>query len=72
MEPDETNALMRLMLGLLLFRLGGEQTFTLEEYEYITKEVAGVQIHATAEGGIILRTRGHEAVEKAMENGSIL
>lgn len=72
MEARETDSLMRMMLGMLLFRLGGEQTFTLDEYEYIRGEVKGVQIFAATDGTITLRTRGATMTEKAMEEGNVI
>lgn len=72
MQPDESQqssekpldgtVLARMMLGCLLYRLGGEQSFTMTEIEDIQDIVAGVQFFATEDGKIILRTRGKSAL----------
>jgi hypothetical protein len=72
MLPHETDSLLRMMLGMLLFRLGGEQSFTLAEYEYIRKEVGGVQIFADEEGTITLKVRNHAVATKALDEGTAI
>jgi hypothetical protein len=44
LDPKTTDALMRMLIGALLFRLGGEETFTEPELDEIMKSVGGVQI----------------------------
>lgn len=39
MKLPESDKLVRLILGCLLFRLGGEQTFTAEEIDFICTDV---------------------------------
>jgi hypothetical protein len=69
MISAETEALWRLMLGCLLFRLGGEQTFTPEEMNEIREIVQGVQIILVDDSKILLRTRGPEVVQRAIDKG---
>lgn len=68
----DSDKLLRLILGCLLFRLGGEQTFTEEEIDFICADVKGIQISTTADGKLLLRTRNPETVAKAIEKGKIL
>jgi hypothetical protein len=65
-------ALMRLFLGLLLFRLGGEQTFTPAEIDDIRDTVQGVTWFTTDEGRIGIRTRGPAITQRAIDNGSAI
>lgn len=44
LDAHATEALMRMFLGALLFRLGGEEVFTEQELEDIMVQVGGVQI----------------------------
>lgn len=69
---EQTEAMLRMMLGLLLFRLGGQQTFTPTEMDEIRQTVQGVTIYAGENDQIILRTRGPEAVQKAIEENNVL
>jgi len=55
------------MLGCLLFRLGGEQSFTPEEIDDIKKTIGGCQVLLTPDGTIIIRAKSPEAYEKATE-----
>lgn len=59
-KPLDGEVLSRMMLGCLLYRLGGEQTFTPEEINEIRTMVVGVQFFATDDGKIVLRTRNLE------------
>lgn len=68
----QTESMLRMMLGLLLYRLGGEQTFTAGEMDEIRKIVQGVTIYAGENDQIILRTRGPQAVQKAIEENNVL
>jgi hypothetical protein len=63
---------VRLILGCLLFRLGGEQTFTVEEIDFICQDVRGIQLLLIEENKLLLRTRGETAVLDAAEKGVIL
>lgn len=71
MQPENTEVpingevLSRMMLGCLLYRLGGEQTFTPEEIDEIRKYVSGVQFFVAEDDRIILRTRGPQQIEGA-------
>lgn len=69
MKPLDNDALMRLFLGLLVFRLGGEQSFSAEEINDIRENVQGVQILLTENNRIVLRTRNNESCEQAIEDG---
>ena len=68
----DSDKLLRLILGCLLFRLGGEQTFTEAEIDFICADVKGIQISTTEDGKLLLRTRNPETVAKAIEKGRIL
>jgi hypothetical protein len=72
MKNMETDKLVRLILGCLLFRLGGEQTFTAEEIDFICTDVRGIQLFLTEDNKLLLRTRGENAVLDAAEKGVIL
>lgn len=61
--------LQRMFLGCLLYRLGGEQSFTPEEVDAIRSEVAGVQFFVAEGDKIILRVRNKEFVEDHSEPG---
>lgn len=69
MDAINTEALSRMFLGLLVFRLGGEATFTAEEIDEIRESVEGVQFIATHDGKIIVRCRNHEACDRAIDKG---
>lgn len=72
MIDEMTEPLMRLFLGLLLFRLGGEQTFTPAEMDEIKQTVAGVSFFVTEDGRLGARTRGPLPAQKAIEDGYAL
>ena len=72
MKHQDNDRLVRLILGCLLFRLGGEQTFTEEEIDFICQDVRGIQIFLTEDHKLLLRTRGEAAVLDAAEKGVIL
>lgn len=72
MISAETEALWRLMLGCLLFRLGGEQTFTPDEITDIQSIVQGVQIILVDDTNILLRTRSADVVQRAQEKGQTI
>jgi len=72
MKDLESERLVRLILGCLLFRLGGEQTFTAEEIDFICQDVRGIQLYLTEDHKLLLRTRGEAAVNDASETGIIL
>lgn len=65
-------ALMRLFLGLLTFRLGGEQLFTTAEIDEIKESVQGVTWFATDDGRIGIRTRGPQVVQQAIEDNNVI
>lgn len=69
---EQTEAMLRMMLGLLLYRLGGQQTFTPDEMDAIRQVVQGVTIYAGDNDKIILRTRGPQAVEQAIEDKNVI
>ena len=69
MTETQLDPVMRLMLGCLLFRLGGEQIFTADEINEIKTVVAGVQVFAIEENKILIKTRGPDAVDKAHAEG---
>ena len=68
----QTEAMLRMMLGLLLYRLGGEQTFTSTEMDEIRMIVQGVTIYAGENDQITLRTRGPAAVQNAIEQKNVI
>lgn len=59
----------RMFMGMLLYRLGGEQTFTSQEIDEIKRTVAGVQVGVTEDDKIILRVRGLDKTLEALDNG---
>ena len=70
-ETEKTgDVLMRLMLGCLLFRLGGEQTFTPQEIDEIKNSVGGVQVLATDQDTIVLRVRTPESYTDLIDRGA--
>lgn len=72
MQTAESDRLVRLVLGCLLFRLGGEQTFTEAEIDFICQDVRGIQLFLTEDHKLLLRTRGETAVRDAVQKGVIL
>lgn len=68
----ESDKLVRLILGCLLFRLGGEQTFTAEEIDFICQDVRGIQIFLAEGDKLILRTRGEQAIDDVKKNAVFL
>lgn len=70
--PVLDEALMRLFLGLLTFRLGGEQMFTWKEIDEIKETVKGITWFVTEDGRIGIRTRGPLACEQAMKDDNVL
>jgi hypothetical protein len=74
LDPKDplNEVLMRTFLGCLLFRLGGEQTFTPEEMHDIQESVAGVQIIMGENDKMILRVRGRETLNKMMEGPAVI
>ena len=54
--------LMRLMLGCLLFRLGGSQTFTASEIAEITKVVKGIEWHVDDDDNVTVTVRTPESL----------
>lgn len=63
MTVPESDRLVRLILGCLLFRLGGEQSFTEAEIDFICQDVRGIQIFLSENNTLVLRTRGDSAME---------
>jgi len=72
MKNLDSDRLVRLILGCLLFRLGGEQTFSADEIDFICNDVKGIQLFLTEDNKLLLRTRGADAVLDAAEKGVIL
>ena len=52
------------LLGLVLYRAGGEQTFTVREVDDIRKVVVGIHIYTGADNRITLRTYGPASLLK--------
>ena len=67
LDAKTREALLPLMLGCLLFRLGGEQSFTPQEIDDIKKTIGGCQVLLTPDDTIIIRAKSPEAYEKATE-----
>jgi len=68
----DTESLLRLFIGLLVFRLGGEQTFTQEEINEIRQVVGGVQIYLLENETVLLRTSSPEKTEDCREKGLVI
>jgi hypothetical protein len=78
LDPKSSEALMRMLIGALLFRLGGEETFTEAELDEIRVSVGGVQVFYVPEspghpeGRYILRIRDpQKAAELALRGVEI-
>lgn len=67
--PVSIDTVTRMALGLLLYRLGGEQSFTVEEMDDIRATVAGVAIFITPEGKLLFRTKTPGQTQQAREEG---
>lgn len=73
MHGNDLDSLTRMILGLLVYRLGGEQTFTISEIDEIRQVIHGVQIFLSSDGNkIIVRARGREYVEDLKANGAMI
>lgn len=72
MQNVHSDKLVRLILGCLLFRLGGEQTFTSEEIDFICLDVRGIQLFLSEDNKLVLRTRGEQAIDDAKEKAVFL
>ena len=53
---------IRLFMGLVLFRAGGEQVFTVDEIDDIKKTVAGFRISVDPMNRIIIRVYSHDQI----------
>ena len=53
------------LLGLVLYRAGGEQTFTVQEIDDIRKLVAGIRVYTGDDNKLTLRTYGPAGVLKS-------
>lgn len=85
LDPKSSDALMRMLIGALLFRLGGEETFTEEELNDIMENVGGVQIlyvapramidpvtHDVSRGKYVLRVRDPRRAAEIVKKGIAL
>ena len=72
MEKMESDKLLRLALGLLLFRLGGEQSFSEAEIDFICEDVKCIQLSVTEDSKLLMRVRGDKAIISAAERGVFL
>jgi hypothetical protein len=63
MVTPMTEAMMRMMLGCLLYRLGGQQTFTGAEIHEICESIQGVQWHVDEDDNLTVIARTPEAVQ---------
>ena len=72
MMTAETETLLRLFIGLLVFRLGGEQTFTPKEIKEIQEVVGGVQIILLDNDIILLRSTNPLRAIEAVQDGRSL
>jgi hypothetical protein len=59
-SPEGRDIIRDGALGLLLYRLGGQQVFTLDEIADISKVVGGVIFALTKDGKFVLSTRSPE------------
>jgi len=57
LTPEATDQMLRLCSALLLYRCGGEQTFTTEEMNTIRNEYPGFQILVNSDDQLVLRSR---------------
>lgn len=74
LDPKLSDALLRMFLGALVYRLGGEETFTESELQDIMLYVGGVQILTTLatetdEGRYTLRVRDVKTATEMGEKG---
>jgi hypothetical protein len=65
-SPDPMETLTRMMIGLLLYRLGGEQSFSPEEIREIQDYVAGVQIFVSDDGNFVVRSKTPGQLSEAL------
>ena len=53
------------LLGLVLYRAGGEQTFTVQEIDDIRKVVVGIRVYTGDDNKLTLRTYGSAGILKS-------
>jgi hypothetical protein len=64
--------MMRMLLGCLLYRLGGAQTFTAAEIDEICKEVKGIQWVSDENLNLTVIARSPEALAYLEETQKVL
>ncbi len=64
------NHLLHQFVALLLFRCGGEQSFTPEDIREIQQTIGGISISISKDYKITLRARSHEATDAIMGEDS--
>lgn len=74
LDPVHSESLMRMLLGALLYRLGGEESFTEQALDDIMNTVGGVQViyipdAGDATGRYILRVRDPQRAAEIAERG---
>lgn len=62
MTDKYTEHMMRMMLGCLLYRLGGQQTFTASEIGDICENVKGIQWHVDDEDNLTVTSRSPDSL----------
>jgi len=62
-DPD----LMKIFMGCLLYKLGGEIKITPEEIDEIKKSIGGFQVLLTADDAIVLKIKTPEAYQETLE-----
>jgi hypothetical protein len=79
LDPKSSEALMRMLIGALLFRLGGEESFTESALQEIMLAVGGVQILYVAskdpgnpQGRYVLRVRDPQRAAEIVKRGITL
>jgi len=70
-EVALSDVLQRMFLCCLLYRLGGEQSFTPEEIDNISAEYQGVRFYSDGEK-ITLRIQNKDAAADALREGRTL
>lgn len=70
LNQEQSEILMRLFIGAMCYRLGGEVTFTPDQLQSIQEEVGGVQVgYDAARGTYVLRVRDHGRAKEIAEAG---
>lgn len=66
-ECKLTQETLENLLTLLLYRLGGEQSFVQEDIEFINKQIGGATLTVDSAGKMILKCRTRESMKNLKE-----